>query len=82
MAGVGKKNVSGPTRTYRARIEAGRPNRTFSIAADLDALISELADRWEISRSAVVDLAVRELQKRPEADLADLVLDSDKARTA
>lgn len=52
---------SGTSRTYAERRDAGRPNRTFSLAADLDELISTLAKARQISRSAVVDLAVREL---------------------
>ena len=60
-----KKSRSGTSRTYAARRDAGRPNRTFSMATDVDELISSLAKTRDVSRSAIVELAVRELAKVP-----------------
>lgn len=58
-----KKKRSGTSRSYADRVAKGRPNVTFSLPAEAIAILVELAERRGLSRSAVVDLAVRELDK-------------------
>lgn len=57
-------NRSGTSRTYADRVAKGRPNVTFSMATDVSELISKLAARLNLSRSAVVEQAVRDLSKK------------------
>ena len=59
-----KKKQSGTSRSYADRVAKGRPNVTFSLPAEAVEILVELAERRGLSRSAVVDLAVRELAKR------------------
>ena len=59
-----KKKQSGTSRSYADRVAKGRPNVTFSLPAPTIAILVELATRCGLSRSAVVDLAVRELAKQ------------------
>lgn len=64
MSAEPKKRRSGTSRSYAERAAKGRPNRTFSMSEDTDKLLDRLAEAHNLSRSAVVDLAVRELAKR------------------
>jgi hypothetical protein len=59
-----KKSRSGTSRTYAQRAAAGRPNVTLSLTSEVVALLAELAEHLRLSRSAVVDLALRELAKK------------------
>jgi predicted transcriptional regulator len=59
-----KKSRSGTTRSYAERKDAGRPLVTFTLTLETKAIIQELAEHYNLSRSAVVELAVRELQKK------------------
>ena len=59
-----KKSRSGTTFTYAERKKRGRPTSTYSVSNETIAMLSELADRLELSKSAVIELAVRELQKK------------------
>jgi len=59
-----KKSRSGTRRSYAERAAAGRPLVTFTLSNETKAIIVELADHYNLSRSAVVELAVRELQKK------------------
>lgn len=55
----------GTSRSYAERKAKGRPNVTVSMAAETVEILSDLADSYGLSRSAVVDLAIRELAKKP-----------------
>ncbi len=55
---------SGTSRSYADRVAKGRPNVTVSMAADTVALLARLADHYGLSKSAVIDLALRELEKK------------------
>ena len=57
---------SGTSRSYADRVAKGRPNVTFSLPAETIEILKKLAARRGLSRSAVVDLAVRELAERKE----------------
>jgi hypothetical protein len=58
---------SGTSRTYEQRAKAGRPNRTFALAIDVDKEIGRLAEALGLSRSQVVSLGVRVLAEDPNA---------------
>ena len=58
------KRQSGPSLTYAERLAHGRPTVTFSLATSTVEEIVWLAERLNLSRSAVVTLAVNELRKR------------------
>ena len=58
------KTRSGTSRSYAERAKKGRPNVTLSMSEDCNSLLSDLAERMNLSRSAVVELAVRELAKK------------------
>jgi len=55
---------SGTTFTYAERKARGRPNVVFSLPIETVQEIKRMADRLNLSRSAIVDLAVRELGKK------------------
>ena len=59
-----KKSRSGTSRSYADRVAKGRPNITISATTELIELLSELQDHHGLSRSAVIDLAVREFAKK------------------
>lgn len=59
-----KKSRSGSTFTYAERKARGRPLSTFSLSSETKIILNELAETLKLSRSAVVELAVRELQKK------------------
>lgn len=59
-----KKSRSGTTFTYAERKKRGRPTSTYSLGNETLELLSSLAERLELSKSAVIELAVRELQKK------------------
>ena len=59
-----KKNRSGTSFTYAERKKRGRPTSTYSLSNETLALLESLAERLELSKSAVIELAVRELQKK------------------
>lgn len=59
-----KKSRSGTSYTYAERKAKGRPTSTYSLSSETLALLTELSERLELSRSAVIELAVRELQKK------------------
>ena len=59
-----KKSRSGTTRSYAERKAAGRPIVAVTLPDDAIALLKELAEHHNLSRSAVVDLAIRELSKK------------------
>ena len=59
-----KTSRSGTTFTYAERKARGRPLSTFTLSNETKAMLEELAERLHLSRSAVVELAVRELQKK------------------
>jgi hypothetical protein len=56
---VKKRSRSGTTRSYAERRDAGRPIVNFSLSSEVDALIDRLAVERKMSRSALVELAVR-----------------------
>ena len=55
---------SGTNRSYEERKAGGRPTATFTLPTSTLDLLSDLAARHNLSKSAVVDLAVRELAKK------------------
>ena len=59
-----RSSRSGTSRSYAERLAAGRPNVTFSLPVDTVAMLARLAEYHKLSRSAVVDLAIRELEKK------------------
>lgn len=59
-----KKSRSGTSRSYAERVAAGRPNVTVSMAQETKDILEELAEHHNLSRSAVIDLAIRELRKK------------------
>lgn len=59
-----KKSRSGTSRSQAERTAAGRPLVTFTLTLEVKELIQELAKHHNLSRSAVVELAVRELAKK------------------
>lgn len=59
-----KKSRSGTSFTYAERKKRGRPTSTYSLANETLAMLDDLAERLELSKSAVIELAVRELQKK------------------
>lgn len=59
-----KKSRSGTTRTYAERKAKGRPISSFTVSEEARTILSSLAARLELSKSAVIELAVRELQKK------------------
>ncbi|HVJ92315.1 MAG TPA: ribbon-helix-helix protein, CopG family [Labilithrix sp.] len=64
MSDEPKKNRSGTTRSYAERAAKGRPLVSFTLSFETKEIIQQLADHYNLSRSAVVELAVRELQKK------------------
>jgi hypothetical protein len=54
-----KKNRSGTSRSYADRVAKGRPNVTISLPTETIELLAELQEHHGLSRSAVIDLAVR-----------------------
>lgn len=63
-SGESPKTRSGTSRSYAERAAKGRPNRTFSMADETNELLEKLAAHHGLSRSAVVELAIRELAKK------------------
>jgi predicted ArsR family transcriptional regulator len=59
-----KKSRSGTSFTYAERKARGRPTSTYSLSNETIAALKELADHLQLSKSAVIELAVRELQKK------------------
>lgn len=59
-----KKSRSGTSSTYAERKARGRPTTTYSLSIETLSLLEALAERLELSKSAVIELAVRELQKK------------------
>ena len=59
-----KKNRSGTSRSYAERMKAGRPLVTFTLSIEAKELIERLASHYNLSRSAVIELAIRELEKK------------------
>jgi metal-responsive CopG/Arc/MetJ family transcriptional regulator len=59
-----KKSRSGTSRSYAERMAKGRPNVTISLPTETIELLSELQEHHGLSRSAVIDLAVREFAKK------------------
>ena len=59
-----KKSRSGTTRSYAERKEAGRSIVSHTMTDEAKALLSELATHHGLSRSAVLELAIRELHKK------------------
>lgn len=55
-------------RTYAARKESGRAIVSVTMSDDTRALLASLALRLGLSRSALIDLAIRELAKRQKKD--------------
>jgi predicted transcriptional regulator len=43
---------------------SGRPITSFTLSLEAREIIGQLAEHYNLSRSAVVELAVRELQKK------------------
>lgn len=54
----------GTSRSYAERKAKGRPNVTVSMATETVDMLAALAVRYGLSRSAVIDLAIRELAKK------------------
>jgi hypothetical protein len=63
-AEVSRPSASGTSRSYAERAAKGRPNVTLSMSTSTSDLLSRLAESYKLSRSAVVELALRELEKR------------------
>jgi hypothetical protein len=59
-----KKSRSGTSRSYADRVAKGRPNVTISLPTETIQLLAELQEHHGLSRSAVIDLAVREFAKK------------------
>ncbi len=59
-----RKSRSGPSRTYAERLAAGRPIVSLTLTSDVVKLLAELAELYQLSRSAVVALALTELAKK------------------
>lgn len=59
-----KKGRSGTSFTYAERKARGRPTSTYSLSNETIAALAELAEHLQLSKSAVIELAVRELQKK------------------
>ena len=59
-----KKSRSGTTFTYAERKAKGRGTSTYSLSDETKGILTELHEHLQISRSAVIELAVRELQKK------------------
>ncbi len=59
-----KKSRSGTSRSYAARAAAGRPNVTFSLATETVEMIARLSESLGLSRSAVVSLAIAQLDRK------------------
>lgn len=61
MANPKAKSRSGTSRTHAERVEAGQPNKLFSLRVEIDEMIGELATVLGLSRSLVVSRAVERL---------------------
>ena len=59
-----EKTRSGTSRTYAERKAKGRPNVTISLPSETVEQLTTLAANTGLSRSAVIDLAIRELAKK------------------
>lgn len=59
-----KKNRSGTSRGQSERLKSGRPITSFTLSLETRDIIAQLAEHHNLSKSAVVELAVRELQKK------------------
>ena len=59
-----KKSRSGTSRSYEERKAKGRPNVTISLPTETIQLLAELQEHHGLSRSALIDLAVREFAKK------------------
>lgn len=59
-----KKGRSGTTFTYAERKAKGRAISSFTLSDECKTILAELASHLSLSRSAVIELAVRELQKK------------------
>jgi hypothetical protein len=59
-----KKSRSGTSRSYADRMAKGRPNVTISLPTETLELLSALCEHHGLSRSAMIDLAVREFSKK------------------
>lgn len=59
-----KKSRSGTSRGQAERMASGRPITSFTLSLDVREMIAELAEHHNLSKSAVVELAVRELRKK------------------
>lgn len=59
-----KKGRSGTTFTYAERKAKGRAISSVTLSDEAKSILKELADHLQLSRSAVIELAVRELQKK------------------
>lgn len=59
-----KKSRSGTSRSYEERAKAGRPNVTFSLPMSAVVSLERLAEHHGLSKSAVVALAIAELEKK------------------
>jgi hypothetical protein len=56
---------SGTSRSYAERVAKGRPNVTFCLPQETVDLLAALADREGLSRSALVEKAVRAFADEP-----------------
>ncbi len=59
-----KKSRSGTSRGQAERLATGRPITSFTLTLEAREIIAQLAEHHNLSKSAVVELAVRELQKK------------------
>ena len=55
---------SGTSRSYAERLAKGRPNVTFSMSTETRTLLARLAKRLNLSLSATVEHALKELGKK------------------
>jgi hypothetical protein len=59
-----EKSRSGTSRSYGERVKAGRPNVTLSLTTETVEMIARLSESLGLSRSAVVTLAIEQLDRK------------------
>ena len=59
-----KKSRSGPSLGQADRMRTGRPITSFTLSLEVRELLAQLAKHYNLSKSAVVEMAVKELSKK------------------